>query len=526
MACITATVTIPTISATASVPTYGAEVNVDLRSLLPRAHLARVADSTDCFDPNNILTLAEDVPEGGGGVRLGVSGAAGCNTPETGATISIPLRDVSGREIGPIAQTQGRTPFDATFFIEELEGWANKALPSKGSYWIGLCDGPFSEGRICYIWGVENTEAGTQRLYSWVRNADGSIGTTVYGGYDARVTSAVGSYGGLRGWQPNQAYNVRSVVPMHFGSPGEQVSGVSVQSPSGTWPFYEGANPHLVIGAGCDGVGDEIEIRGQAIAIDVANPDKLVPTGTPPTYVPARRVFPAFESAIASADPNGLIAEAVDLPNGAKRISFNPTTVDSGVPTEGAWWVWPWEDVLGRTDFEDVDLLDLRHWDGRFWLEMLVPPASRPTGWWVACGLIHGSEVTETNNAIMGGYAWPHSWGYPQMHQAFRGDGASWNIDTGAIRTQDVPAAELNWGIRGQWIYGVHTNGIVPGGQHYSPYLMAGGGAISFDARQAAGEDLHLVLAVGHDVDGGAPAQGVADSMVIRPCHNLLRKRY
>lgn len=507
MACITATVTIPTISATASVPTYGAEVNVDLRDLLPRAHLARVEDRVEIHDPNNILTVAEDTD---GGVRLGVSGATGTNSPETGATISIALRDVSGREIGPMQSSGLRSPMLAHFFAEEIEGWLSKADGAGNTYWIGLADGPLSEAQNAILWLVRNDEAGKQRVgLQILSNGTWQTVSTASNAHEDIVGVAGG--GGS-----HTAANQMNVLG--FASPigNDSLSAHSYWVTNyGGVTLAPGKTPYLLVGAGCDGTSDTVEVKARAVAVVTANPDNLVPSGSPPLYVPGHRVFPPFESAVVHANPGEVLASASDLPNGVKKITLNAPAGSTGTVSSGAYWIWPFQNVDGNV-LEDV--YDLRGWEGTTWVDVLVPPATRPTGWWVAVGIIFGDELA-SSAGYLAGITWNHVWGQAFARSFFNG-GNGWNENQGGSTHPDARMVELSWLNRGVWLAYPHANLLDGAGQPFSNFTMAGNVSAAIQVPQT-GKPAHLVLAVGNHNGVGA-----ADEILIRPAHSFRRKRF
>lgn len=227
-----------------------------------RPQLARIADAVEVHDPSGILTLAEDTA---GGVRLGVSGAAGCSTPQTGATLAVPLRDVAGRPLGPLGQAEGRLPLMVALVAEELTAWAARATPSRCIYWIGLADGPLSSAQNATFAVCENADAGAQRV-GWERLTGGSWVTGARSpSAHADVRGAVCVLGGTIGELANTTPNSGFVYP--YSAPGSNL--IYRTGNPGALTLPEGATPHLLFGAGCDGTADVIEFGAFAAALGI-----------------------------------------------------------------------------------------------------------------------------------------------------------------------------------------------------------------------------------------------------------------
>lgn len=161
MACVTARIKIPTIKAKVEVPTVQAKVNLGLREMTPRAQLGLVRNSVETIDPNNILTVLEDLPDGSG-IRIGVSGAV-APTPGDGVMVATPLVDPAGR---PHPMMEAVTHFPQLYgylALKELAPWTTKAAPSGAVAYVGIMSGRPSEAVSGLIIGSHNVGAGTQR---------------------------------------------------------------------------------------------------------------------------------------------------------------------------------------------------------------------------------------------------------------------------------------------------------------------------------------------------------------------------
>lgn len=511
MACVTARIKIPEIEAQVSLPELRARVETG--QTFARAQIGRVADAVEVWDPHNILTVAEDED---GAIRLGVSGAEGCDTPETGASISIPLRDLSGRTIGPMADGGPRSPLMGKFEVEEVLGWASKAAGSGGAYWVGIADGPISEAANGMFWCVLNNEAGKQRVALqrlvggvWQPLQPAPMGhEDIVGCSGGGGTNRFQRQMGVAGWTA-PLVTPESTLPLSSHSYWVNSSDGVLLSP--------GTVPHLAFGAGCDGTPDEVTVKPRGVAVVTTDLDRLVPSGSPPTYVPTRRVFPSFGDALAHEDRADVLASATDLANGVKRIAFNAPSVASPKPTDGAFWVWPLEDVFGVEPTDPATMYDLRVWDGRPWVEIVKAPTVRPTAWWVAVGFMYGSDL-DSSLGFMAGITWSHVWGYPFPRLADN-SGTGWRASDSGSTHVDGALAHLDWVVRGQWIAFPHANLYSRHGQPFPNYVMAGGQQLPIEGSQP-GKKLHMVLAAGN-VTGA----GVADEILIRPAHNFRVRR-
>lgn len=129
-----------------------------------RPQLGRIRDSVEGlegYDPSGILVSAEDTAQG---CRIEIAGGEGTATPQLGVSWSVPLRDVGGREIGPLGNKAGLPPFAGQFAADEVTAWGAHSAPTNNAYWIGVADGPISGMTEGIFWMCVNGAAGQQSV--------------------------------------------------------------------------------------------------------------------------------------------------------------------------------------------------------------------------------------------------------------------------------------------------------------------------------------------------------------------------
>lgn len=242
------------------------------------------------------------------------------------------------------------------------------------------------------------------------------------------------------------------------------------------------------------------------------------PDGKSHPFIPGWKSFPRFDQAVASADPNAFIDAAEDLSEGRKRIALNATSATGNLPQDCAWWLWPWEDVLGVVVEDPALLTDIRRWSGNPWLHVLNRPATRPTGWWVGIGWVHGATIQAAQAGIIGGLRWENAQGHDGARCLY-GNGTVWNENNGFVVDQS-PYAQLAWGERGSAVYSIHVNLLQASGVPWGAFAMSGFPTGNFTVSPSF-EALHLALVIGNHT-----GSGVADELVVQPAHNFTPRSY
>lgn len=135
------------------------------------AQVGLAENATEADDPNGILTLVDDLPDGTG-VRLGVSGDVAV-TPFDGVLFAQPLRDPALRkhppEEAPLGNFSRYLP-SGWLGIRVLEDWSVKAAPSNSIAWVGMFSGPPMTARYGVIIGSLNDLANENRTVFQVLN--------------------------------------------------------------------------------------------------------------------------------------------------------------------------------------------------------------------------------------------------------------------------------------------------------------------------------------------------------------------
>lgn len=239
-----------------------------------RPHIGRIRDAGDPYDPSGILVDAVDLQ--GGGMRMELSGAEGCNTPVTGATFSVPLKDVAGRPFGPLqSSVKGAPPLIASFWLRELAQWLNHALPSQAAHWVGIGSAPFqgiATPGDWIFWMVQNHAPGVQRVAQMDREAADAPDLRPSTGAHASIRGVRGGFGSVSGWHDNETYASGVTYPFEHEGPTNLAYRVLNTN---ALRFPQGSTPHLYFGAGCDGLADVTEFEAGGICISVADPHNL-----------------------------------------------------------------------------------------------------------------------------------------------------------------------------------------------------------------------------------------------------------
>jgi len=178
---------------------------------------------------------------------------------------SVPLRDVAGRPIGPIAATAMRLPVQFTAAARELAAWSGHGTPTGNAYWIGVVNAPMGPAARGVFWLCQNVASGQQRVASMRWTASPSTNTPLSGAAD--IKGVLGTSGALLGASgtTNDALYAGMTMPYE----GTVSAATSVQV-SDRMSLSAGDTLHLVWGCGGP-AADTIEFAALVAALRTAD---------------------------------------------------------------------------------------------------------------------------------------------------------------------------------------------------------------------------------------------------------------